>query len=194
MISLGEGTAQVRNRARVTWAMLLLQWFHAKFYFKEIIHAVGTLNPDLNVEFDCRSNLLERGKVEGRIVWKTWDYRSSWQILSPLDFRTITWWTVSFNRPLQLFGLFVNLVFLGQAFTIMLVYVWSRRNPYVRMNFFGLLIFQAPFLPWVLMGFSLLLGNSIIVDLLGKELLNHKDLVLLMFYMKQGVWGEKTWG
>lgn len=52
----------------------------------------------------------------------------------------------------------------------MLVYVWSRRNPYVRMNFFGLLIFQAPFLPWVLMGFSLLLGNSIIVDLLGKQL------------------------
>ncbi|XP_043909976.1 derlin-2 [Protopterus annectens] len=66
-----------------------------------------------------------------------------------------------------LFGLFVNLVFLGQAFTIMLVYIWSRRNPYVRMNFFGLLNFQAPFLPWVLMGFSLLLGNSIIVDLLG---------------------------
>uniref|UniRef100_A0A6I8P0K0 Derlin n=2 Tax=Ornithorhynchus anatinus TaxID=9258 RepID=A0A6I8P0K0_ORNAN len=68
---------------------------------------------------------------------------------------------------MTLFGLFVNLVFLGQAFTIMLVYVWSRRNPYVRMNFFGLLNFQAPFLPWVLMGFSLLLGNSIIVDLLG---------------------------
>uniref|UniRef100_F7GGU1 Derlin n=1 Tax=Monodelphis domestica TaxID=13616 RepID=F7GGU1_MONDO len=70
---------------------------------------------------------------------------------------------------MTLFGLFVSLVFLGQAFTIMLVYVWSRRNPYVRMNFFGLLNFQAPFLPWVLMGFSLLLGNSIIVDLLGKR-------------------------
>lgn len=67
----------------------------------------------------------------------------------------------------QIFGVFVSLVFLGQAFTIMLVYVWSRRNPNVRMNFFGLLNFQAPFLPWVLMGFSLLLGNSIIVDLLG---------------------------
>ncbi|MBN3291091.1 DERL2 protein, partial [Polypterus senegalus] len=66
-----------------------------------------------------------------------------------------------------LFGLFVSLVFLGQAFTIMLVYVWSRRNPFVRMNFFGLLNFEAPFLPWVLMGFSLLLGNSIIVDFLG---------------------------
>ena len=24
---------------------------------------------------------------------------------------------------------------LGHAFTIMLVYVWSRRNPFVRMNF-----------------------------------------------------------
>lgn len=68
----------------------------------------------------------------------------------------------------QIFGMFVSLVFLGQAFTIMLVYIWSRRNPNVRMNFFGLLNFQAPFLPWVLMGFSLLLGNSIIVDLLGQ--------------------------
>ncbi|XP_065664058.1 derlin-2 [Hydra vulgaris] len=64
-------------------------------------------------------------------------------------------------------ALFVNLVFLGQAFTIMLVYIWSRRNPYVRMNFFGLMNFQAPYLPWVLLGFSLMLGNSIVVDLIG---------------------------
>uniref|UniRef100_UPI00358ED18B derlin-2-like n=2 Tax=Myxine glutinosa TaxID=7769 RepID=UPI00358ED18B len=68
---------------------------------------------------------------------------------------------------MTLFGMFVTLVFLGQAFTIMLVYIWSRRNPAVRMNFFGLLNFQAPFLPWVLMAFSLLLGNSVIIDLLG---------------------------
>ncbi|XP_078523940.1 derlin-2-like [Lissotriton helveticus] len=68
---------------------------------------------------------------------------------------------------MTLFGLFASLFFLGQAFTIMLVYVWSRRNPYIRMNFFGLLNFQAPFLPWVLMGFSLLLGNSILIDLIG---------------------------
>ncbi|XP_010790130.1 derlin-2-like [Notothenia coriiceps] len=67
----------------------------------------------------------------------------------------------------ELFGLFANIFFLGQAFIIMLVYVWSKRHPLVRMNFFGLLNFQAPFLPWVLMGFSLLLGNSIVVDLLG---------------------------
>lgn len=64
-------------------------------------------------------------------------------------------------------ALFVNLLFLGHALTIMLVYVWSRRNPYVRMNFFGLLNFQAPYLPWVLLGFSLLLGNAMLVDLMG---------------------------
>ena len=37
------------------------------------------------------------------------------------------------------------------------------------MNFFGLLTFQAPYLPYVLLGFSLLLGNSVSVDLLGKK-------------------------
>merc|ERR1712113_1171522 len=65
------------------------------------------------------------------------------------------------------FAFFVNLLFLGQAFTIMLVYVWARRNPYIRMNFFGLLTFNAPYLPYVLLGFSLLLGNAVSVDLLG---------------------------
>ena len=49
----------------------------------------------------------------------------------------------------------------------MLVYVWSRRNPMIRMNFFGLLIFRAPYLPWVLLVFSFLLGKSITVELLG---------------------------
>ena len=68
---------------------------------------------------------------------------------------------------MTMLAVFVNQVFLGQAFTIMLVYVWSRRNPYVRMNFFGLMNFQAPYLPWVLLGFSLILGNSVIVDLMG---------------------------
>lgn len=68
---------------------------------------------------------------------------------------------------MTIIALFVNLVFLGQAFTIMLVYIWSRRNPFVRMNFFGLLTFKAPFLPWVLFGFSLMLGNSVMVDLIG---------------------------
>ena len=35
------------------------------------------------------------------------------------------------------------------------------------MNFFGLMNFQAPYLPWVLLAFSLLLGNPVVVDLMG---------------------------
>lgn len=62
---------------------------------------------------------------------------------------------------------FVNLLFLGHAFTIMLVYIWSRRNPGIRMNFFGLITFQAPYLPWVLLAFSILLGSSTVVDIIG---------------------------
>ncbi|XP_034397610.1 derlin-2-like [Cyclopterus lumpus] len=68
---------------------------------------------------------------------------------------------------MTLLGLLAPVSFLGPAFTVMLVYVWSRRHPLVRVNFFGLLNFRAPLLPWVLAGFSLLLGNSVAVDLLG---------------------------
>ncbi|XP_038955014.1 derlin-3 isoform X4 [Rattus norvegicus] len=68
---------------------------------------------------------------------------------------------------MTLLGFLGSMFFLGQALMAMLVYVWSRRSPHVRVNFFGLLNFQAPFLPWALMGFSLLLGNSVITDLLG---------------------------
>jgi hypothetical protein len=41
----------------------------------------------------------------------------------------------------------------------MLVYVWSRRNPFVRMNFLGFLNFNAPYLPWVLMAFNVFIYN-----------------------------------
>ncbi|KAF1760376.1 hypothetical protein GCK72_008625 [Caenorhabditis remanei] len=64
-------------------------------------------------------------------------------------------------------GIFVQVLFLGQAFTIMLVYIWSRRNPNIQMNFFGVLTFTAPYLPWVLLLFSLLLGNNAVVDFMG---------------------------
>jgi len=62
---------------------------------------------------------------------------------------------------------FVNIQFLGHSLTFMMVYVWGRRNPYVQMSFLGLFNFTAPYLPWVLLGFSLMLGSSPVVDLLG---------------------------
>ena len=62
---------------------------------------------------------------------------------------------------------FVSIHFLGHSLTFMMVYLWGRRNEYVRMSFLGLFPFTAPYLPWVLLSFSVLLGSSATVDLLG---------------------------
>jgi len=35
------------------------------------------------------------------------------------------------------------------------------------MNFFGMITFNAPYLPYVLLALTLLLGNSIVVDIMG---------------------------
>eukprot|EP00252_Welwitschia_mirabilis_P017261 TRINITY_DN3826_c0_g1_i2.p1 TRINITY_DN3826_c0_g1~~TRINITY_DN3826_c0_g1_i2.p1 ORF type:complete len:241 (+),score=24.05 TRINITY_DN3826_c0_g1_i2:206-928(+) len=62
---------------------------------------------------------------------------------------------------------FAKILFLSNSLTFMMVYVWSKRNPYVHMSFLGLFTFTAPYLPWVLLGFSILVGSSPWVDLLG---------------------------
>ena len=62
---------------------------------------------------------------------------------------------------------FVKLLFLGHAFTIMLVYIWAKRNTAIQLSLFGLFNFRAPHLPWILLGFSLILGNSVLTDVLG---------------------------
>eukprot|EP01136_Pigoraptor_vietnamica_P023724 Opistho-1_new@76135 len=62
---------------------------------------------------------------------------------------------------------FIDMLWLGSGLTCMLVYVWGRRNRHVRMSFLGLFTFTAPYLPWVLLGFSVLLNSSPLGDLLG---------------------------
>ena len=47
------------------------------------------------------------------------------------------------------------------------VYVWGRRHPYVSLSFLGVFTFSAPYLPWVLLGFSIVLRSSPVVDLCG---------------------------
>lgn len=60
-----------------------------------------------------------------------------------------------------------KILFLSNSLTFMMVYVWSKRNPHVHMSFLGLFNFTAPYLPWVLLGFSIIVGSSPWVDLLG---------------------------
>lgn len=62
---------------------------------------------------------------------------------------------------------FINIQFFGSSLTFMMVYVWGRRNDSVRMSFLGLFHFTAPYLPWVLLAFSVLIGNTYIVDTIG---------------------------
>jgi hypothetical protein len=65
----------------------------------------------------------------------------------------------------------------GEYSSNILLYVWSRRNPHIRMNFFGIITFNAPYLPYVLFAFSLLLGNSVVVDFMGTRALAPGDCV-----------------
>eukprot|EP00026_Physarum_polycephalum_P014781 Phypoly_transcript_15334.p1 GENE.Phypoly_transcript_15334~~Phypoly_transcript_15334.p1 ORF type:complete len:256 (+),score=22.68 Phypoly_transcript_15334:113-769(+) len=64
-------------------------------------------------------------------------------------------------------GLVSKVIFLAPSLSFMIVYVWSRRNPGVRMSFLGLFTFNAPYLPWVILGFGVMLNQSPVYDALG---------------------------
>jgi len=68
---------------------------------------------------------------------------------------------------MTLVATYTNVHFLGSALTFMMVYVWGRRNEEVKMSFLGFFQFNAPYLPWVMLTFSVLLGNAITMDLIG---------------------------
>ena len=64
---------------------------------------------------------------------------------------------------------FSKIKFLGHPLAFMFVYVWARgvEQRHLRMSLLGLFPFNAPYLPWVLLLFSLFIGNPIETDLLG---------------------------
>eukprot|EP00295_Goniomonas_pacifica_P000982 CAMPEP_0175816538 /NCGR_PEP_ID=MMETSP0107_2-20121207/6547_1 /TAXON_ID=195067 ORGANISM="Goniomonas pacifica, Strain CCMP1869" /NCGR_SAMPLE_ID=MMETSP0107_2 /ASSEMBLY_ACC=CAM_ASM_000203 /LENGTH=243 /DNA_ID=CAMNT_0017128641 /DNA_START=8 /DNA_END=739 /DNA_ORIENTATION=+ len=94
----------------------------------------------------CR--LLEEGSFRGRKA----------------DF----FWMLMFGSSLMLLiAPFISIPFLGYSLTFLMVYVWGRRDQGQQMGFLSLFYFRAPYLPWVLLGFSMLLGGSPVVDLLG---------------------------
>jgi len=68
--------------------------------------------------------------------------------------------------------------FLGSPLSFSLVYIWARRNPAVRLSFLGLFVFNAPYLPWVLLGFSILLHNTLPKDDLLGIAVGHGELYI----------------
>ncbi|KAL4976154.1 Der1-like family-domain-containing protein [Aspergillus desertorum] len=74
-------------------------------------------------------------------------------------------WLLSYAMvSLLIISPFLSLPFLGTALSSSLVYIWSRRNPETRLSFLGILVFTAPYLPWVLMAFSLVVHGVIPKD------------------------------
>lgn len=90
--------------------------------------------------------------------------------------------------------------FLGTTLSSTLVYIWSRRNPDTRLSFLGLLTFKAPWLPWVLIAFNVVLhghwpkdelcgivvGHSMSIahpSRAVRKCLHHRSLVLLQRYL-----------
>lgn len=89
--------------------------------------------------------------------------------------------------------------FLGTTLSSTLVYIWSRRNPDTRLSFMGLVAFKAPWLPWVLVAFNVVLngywpkdelcgiavghGGSNSMDMFVGHLLTSYSLVLLQRHL-----------
>ena len=55
---------------------------------------------------------------------------------------------------------FVPVLFFSPALMQVIVYVWSKRNPNVRMALFGVVPFSGAWLPYVLVAFSLAFGEA----------------------------------
>ena len=75
---------------------------------------------------------------------------------------------------------------MNPGFLRLQVYVWGRRHQYVNLSFLGIFNFTAPYLPWVLLAFSVVLGSSPAVDLLGMvagESLSPRSALILFVIM-----------
>jgi len=67
---------------------------------------------------------------------------------------------------LAIVSYFTEIPFLGPAMVFMVLYVWSRKNPEQPCSFFGFR-FKGLYLPWVYCAFSVIIGNSPVMNLLG---------------------------
>ena len=71
-----------------------------------------------------------------------------------------TWMLAYAVTTLLLLAPMVSVVFLGSILSSTLVYIWSRKHPDVQLSFLGLFVFRAPFLPWVMIGLSVVMHGN----------------------------------
>eukprot|EP01123_Difflugia_compressa_P013970 TRINITY_DN681_c1_g2_i1.p1 TRINITY_DN681_c1_g2~~TRINITY_DN681_c1_g2_i1.p1 ORF type:complete len:256 (+),score=27.59 TRINITY_DN681_c1_g2_i1:51-770(+) len=77
------------------------------------------------------------------------------------------WMIIIGGLLLLLPGYFVPLPILGISLIMMIIYYWARKNPDIGMSFFFGLRFKAIYLPFVLIGFRILLGGTPISEIFG---------------------------
>lgn len=65
-----------------------------------------------------------------------------------------SWMMVYAATTLLCLAPFFHQAFLGTTLSSTLVYIWSRRHPDTMLSFLGLFTFTAPYLPFVMIGLS----------------------------------------
>jgi len=130
------------------WRLATNFLFFGQFGLSYIFHMIFLVR---------HSTLLEESSFRGRSADFLFFY--IFGASSPLIIDGFFWYTsLITSTPL----------FLGPNLAMMVVYVWGRRNPSVRMSFLQMFTFNAPYLPWVILGIELLLGQSwSLFDLMG---------------------------
>jgi len=68
---------------------------------------------------------------------------------------------------LLIIGYLLHFLVMGMSLISMLIYLWSRKNPNMEMSFMFGLRFKSIYFPWVLVGFSVLLGGNPLPELVG---------------------------
>ncbi|BEJ12552.1 hypothetical protein CspHIS471_0210120 [Cutaneotrichosporon sp. HIS471] len=85
----------------------------------------------------------------------------------------------------------ITMPFLSSSLAFALVYIWSRRNPSVKMSLFGVVTITAPYLPFCLVAFSWLLQggfDAALGDILG--ILAGHTYVFLQDYWPREMWSS----
>ncbi|KAF2203727.1 derlin-1.1 [Delitschia confertaspora ATCC 74209] len=74
-------------------------------------------------------------------------------------------WLLTFASTLLLcIAPLLSMDFLSTALSSTLTYIWSRKNPDALLSFLGLIAFRAPYLPWVLLVFNLVMHETVPKD------------------------------
>lgn len=88
-----------------------------------------------------------------------------------------SWLLVFASSALLVLAPVLGMAFLGSALSSTLIYIWSRKNPDTMLSFLGLLVFKAPYLPWVLLAFSLVMHGTVPKDEMCGIVVGHGELL-----------------